>query len=351
MSTDRFAPQASHPNKQILPVLLAGELPPMAVEELRRVDDRIVLVQLSDQERSFYSSKQQLLVPQPDELRQAIRARLAWAQVLLTFPQTPPDLSRSVPSLRWLQLLTAGADELPDQALLERVPVTTIREVRARPVAEYAMLLLLAFAKRLDGSLVLKRTKQWERLQAMELRGRTVGIIGLGAIGSETAQLAKAFGLRVLAIRRTPEAGAGVDVDKVLAREQLADLLGASDFVVLTAPSTPETYHLIGEAELRAMQRHAVLINVARGALVDEKALIQALAKGWIAGAGLDVFEEEPLSPSSPLYTMDNVLVSCHSAGTTDQFAERVLPVLADNFRRFLAGQPLRNQVDPRRGY
>jgi phosphoglycerate dehydrogenase-like enzyme len=332
-------------------LVLAGFLPPDAVDELRATDPRIEVVSVVGEDYTLYQSRPQLSAAS-DVGAARIRAVLASADILFTYPQAPVDLTQHTARLRWLQLLTAGADELPGiTEMLQRVPVTTIREVRARPVAEYAMMLILAFAKRLDGSLALRRARAWDRLEGIELRGRTLGIVGLGSIGSETAQLARAFGMRLIATRRSVSRAVPDGVDELLPPERLVDLLRRSDFVVLTAPSTPATRHLIAEAELRAMQTHAILINVARGALVDERALVRALQEGWIAGAGLDVFEEEPLDPSSPLYDLDNVLMSCHSAGTTDQFAERVVPILCENLRRFLAGEPLRNQVDPVRGY
>ena len=345
--------EALHPNKPArLRLLLAGYLPPAAITALSAVDPRVDIVQLDAEDGDCYEAKPRLLVPSPSAREQRIAELLRSADVLFTYPQAPLDLAENVPRLRWLQLLTAGGDELPGyQRMLAIVPITTIREARARPVAEYAIMLLLAFAKRLDASFVLKRNRSWDRLSAIELRGRTLGIVGFGSIGAETARLARAFGMRVIATRRTPGDTVTDAADEVLPPARLPDLLRRSDFVVLTAPSTPETKHLIGEAELRLMRPQAVLINVARGALVDEVALVRALREGWIAGAGLDVFEEEPLSTASPLYELDNVLLSCHSAGTTDQFGQRVIPILCDNLRRFLAGEPLRNQIDPLRGY
>lgn len=349
---DQQTPASARADEETrLRVLIAGELPPAAASAIATLDPRLDVTELTAAERAIYASKTRLNVPKPDALHRSIREQLRTTDVLITFPQTPIDLSDHLPRLRWLQLLTAGVDELPDQKLLQRVPVTTIREVRARPVAEYALMLVLAFAKSLPGSLVLKRERGWNRLGAMELRGRTLGIVGLGAIGTETARLAKAFGMRIIALRRTTIGEIPEYVDTLLPSERLPELLQQSDFVVLTAPATQATRGMIGAAELRAMPPHAVLINVARGSLVDEQALIRALQKGWIAGAGLDVFEEEPLDPRSPLYEMDNVLISCHSAGQTDQFAERVLPILLENLRHFLANAPLRNRVDPSRGY
>jgi phosphoglycerate dehydrogenase-like enzyme len=276
---------------------------------------------------------------------------LALADVLITFPQSPIDLGSHTLRLRWIQLLTAGADEIPDRSLLERVPVTTVREVRAHPVAEYAMLLVLTFAKRLRESIELQRLQEWRRLDLAELRGKTLGVVGLGSIGAEVGRLGKAFGMTVIATRRSPVAADAAVADEVLPAGRLPELLRRSDYVVLTAPSTPETFHMIGREELQIMRRAAVLINVARGALVDEAALLDALRAGTLAGAALDVFEQEPLPASSPLYGLPNVLVTSHNAGMTDQFLEGALPILLENLRRFLAGEPLHNQVDPARGY
>lgn len=333
-------------------VLVTADLPARALAGLSAVDPRLHVVQLTRREREFFAQGNPLASGVPDRLRGSVARRLARAEVLITFPQAPADLSSSVPRLRWLQLLTAGADELPDRELIKRVPVTTVREVRARPVAEYAMLLVLAFAKRLHHSIALQGRGQWSRLEDLqELSGKTIGIIGLGAIGSEIAKMAKAFGMRVLASRRSVREGDSALADELLTPGRLPDLLRASDYVVLAAPSTRETYHLIGKAELQMMRRNAVLINVARGALVDEQALIEALRRREIAGAGLDVFEHEPLPSNSRLYELDNVIISAHSAGMTDRFLEAALPILTDNLQRFLAGQPLRNRVDPGRDY
>ena len=283
-----------------LNVLISADLPADAVDGLRSLDARLHITQLSPDERVFYASRKTVGQEPRDEPRRSIARQLADAEVLITFPQTPDDLSSSVPRLRWLQLLTAGADELPDLELLQRVPVTTMRGVRDRPVAEYALLFMLALAKRLPQSLQLMKQRQWSRVPAFELQGRTVLVIGLGSIGTDVA-----------ASRPKPwHAGAGNAPHSDCSRkrhcrssaspEQLRELLTQSDFVILTAPLTAETAGMIGEPELRAMQANAYLINLARGQLVDEEALVRALREGWIAGAGLDVTDSRAATRIEP---------------------------------------------------
>jgi phosphoglycerate dehydrogenase-like enzyme len=350
--SNRQTSASNHPERAgAVAVLLTTPLPPPAVAELREVDPRLQIFELSQAETAIFARPSSLDNAPAGSTEASLLGMLARAEVLVTFPQSPLDLGTHVPQVRWIQLLTAGADELPDRSLVERVPVTTLREVRARPVAEYAMLLVLTFAKRLRESIDLQRRHSWRRLDLVELHGKTLGVVGLGSIGREVSRLGRAFGMTVVATRRRAVAADGEIADEVLPADRILDLLRRSDFVVLTAPSTRETFHLIGREELRAMRRSAVLINVARGALVDEDALLEALQTKQLAGAGLDVFEQEPLPASSPFYRLPNVLVTSHNAGMTDRFLEGALPILVENLRRFLAGEPLHNQVDPMRGY
>jgi phosphoglycerate dehydrogenase-like enzyme len=207
---------------------------------------------------------------------------------------------------------------------------------------------MLMFTKQGRRTLEAQREKRWERFMPTELRDATIGIVGLGHIGSEVARLAKGFGCRVLAVDRRDVPSAA---DEVLDLADLPRLLGESDFVVLSVPFSNETRHLMGEAEFRAMKSSAVLVNICRGPVVDEAALVRALREGWIAGAGLDVFEREPLPPESELWGMDNVYISAHITGGTAHYFQRAVPIFCDNLRRYLDGQPLVNLIDPERGY
>jgi phosphoglycerate dehydrogenase-like enzyme len=185
-----------------------------------------------------------------------------------------------------------------------------------------------------------------------ELYGKTVGIVGLGHIGSEVARLAKAFGCRVIATRRSAvERTSGGAVDEVLPPSDLPYLLGESDFVVLAVPLTQETRELIGERELAAMKDSAVLINIGRGGSVDEPALVRSLKDGTIAGAGLDVFSQEPLPPESELWQLENVIMSPHLSGGTEIYNQRATDIFCENLRRYLENKTLMNVADASRGY
>jgi D-2-hydroxyacid dehydrogenase (NADP+) len=216
---------------------------------------------------------------------------------------------------------------------------------------------MLGFVRRLADCLRFQVKGEWGREEIWrtygatgELEGQTIGIVGFGKIGQEVARLAEAFRMRVVALRRDPSRGGPPGV-ALWPPDRLGDLLECSDFVVVAVPLTDETSRLIGEEALRRMKRTAYLINVARGKIVDESALVRALEERWIAGAALDVFEHEPLPAESRLWRLPNVIITFHIAGTTPRYWERVTDVFGENLRRFLAGEELENRVDKERGY
>jgi phosphoglycerate dehydrogenase-like enzyme len=274
------------------------------------------------------------------------------AEVLVGWLQLPRPARARAARLRWIQSLSAGI-ERADPELYRGVVVTNASGVAAPAMAEYVIAVMLMFAKAFPRMLRNQLAHRWDRrLEAFELSGKTCGIVGMGAIGGEVARRAKALEMRVLGLRRsTVPRPTDRYADALLTSAELPRLLAESDYVVLAAPLTPETRHLIGSAELRQMKRTAVLINVGRGALVDEGALVTALREGTIRGAGLDVFETEPLPPESPLWEMENVVVTPHFSAGGDRYAERAADLVCDNLRRYLAGEPLRNVVDLERGY
>jgi phosphoglycerate dehydrogenase-like enzyme len=289
-------------------------------------------------------------------------------QVLYAF-YVPTNLLELAPQLAWVQLHSAGADHLLDHPLMRsQVAITTASGIHATPIAEYVFASMLAHRWRVPYWTHCQREGEWPAgrwaLYARpELRGSTLGIVGYGSIGREVGRLGRAFGMRVLALRRsTRRPGEGYSVpdtgdpegtvpDRIYTPDSLHVMLAQCDYVVVALPLTPETEHFIGEAELRAMKPTAYLVNIARGAIVDERILIQALREGWIGGAGLDVFEEEPLPPDSPLWDLENVLISPHVAGFTPHYDERAAQLFARNLARYLAGEPLLNLVDKSRGY
>ena len=268
----------------------------------------------------------------------------------------PYDLIVTAPRLRWFQQWWAGADWLfrYPKALERDFILTNVSGIHAIPMSEHILALLLAFARRLPESCRAQVRHEWiahqQRRATFELAGKTVLLVGLGAVGKRTARLAAALGMRVLGVRRNP-AQEVPGVDKIVGPEQLCDLLPDADFMVLTVPFTPETQRFIGVEELKRMKSTAYLVNVGRGGTIDEDALVQALREHWIAGAGLDVLEMEPLPEDSPLWDMDNVIITAHYAGSTPHYNERAGAVFLDNLQRYQAGEPLRNVVDKRLGY
>ncbi len=281
---------------------------------------------------------------------------LETAEVLLRsgLPASVLDhvLSRA-PNLRWIHSASAGIDQVVTPALRSRaITVTNSRGVFSRPIAEYVVMMLLAISHRLPQLLELQRERTWQPLRGTELGGRTVGILGYGSIGSEIALLLEPFGSRVLATRRHPERGSDDRPNvEIFGEEATEHVLAESDMVVLTAPLTDETAGMIGAPQLQAMRESAWLVNIARGRLVDEAALRRALEHGWIAGAVLDVFNEEPLPPDSPMYATPNLIVTPHTSWSSDRVVERGVELFVDNLRHYLAGETLRNVVDLEAGY
>ena len=268
------------------------------------------------------------------------------------------------PRLNYVHSASAGVERALTPAARERgIVITNARGVFSRPIAEYVLMMILAVSRRLPGLLELQRERTWQPLEGVELRDVTVGIIGLGSIGRAVGALATAFGCRVVAVRRRSD-GAGtvvadednrsfgeVMLDRVGGPETIPQLLSESDFVVLAAPLTPETGNMIDEGALAMMKSSAWLINIARGGLVDERALLDALRAGRIGGAILDTFREEPLPPSSAFYDLENVIVTPHTSWSSSRVLDRSVELFCDNLRRYAAGEPLLNVVDPAAGY
>ncbi len=278
---------------------------------------------------------------------------LADAEVIYGF-RLPRNLIARAPNLKWVQVATAGVDRFLDDDDLRRstVILTNVSGIHATPIGEFVMEQMLMFAKKASFCFELKQKKQWQHFEPTVLRGKTVGIVGLGNIGKEVARLSKAFGMRVIAIRRsTPRTPRARNVDLLLPRQELPRLLAESDYVVITLPHTRETHNLFGEMELRTMKPSAYLINIGRGGIVDEDVLAHALAENWIAGAGLDVFATEPLTPDSKLWELPNLLFSPHVSGDMENYIGQATDVFYKNLRRYVEGKRLFNVVNKQRGY
>jgi phosphoglycerate dehydrogenase-like enzyme len=274
------------------------------------------------------------------------------SDVLVVSMMWKNDLAAQARKLKFIQSISAGTDQYDRDVLRKHgVRLASAAGVNAKAVAEHAMALMLALYRRLPEARDNQHAKHWRgmisEISAREdqLTGKTLLIIGLGRIGTRLAQLAKAFDMRVIATRRDPRAGAGA-ADAVYAQDRLPELLGQADVVALTCPLTPATENLVDGRALAAMRPTAHLINVARGRVVDEAALIAALRERRIAAAGLDVTVEEPLPAHSPLWTMPNVLLTPHTAGETQRYEDAVIDILLENLDRLWRGETtLRNQV------
>ncbi|MBI2907446.1 MAG: D-2-hydroxyacid dehydrogenase [Chloroflexi bacterium] len=273
---------------------------------------------------------------------------LGEAEVIFANIIWPKSLLSRAPSLKWLQLSGTGIDRYLESEVLDgRIIVTSSHGATAVPIAEHIMGFVFGLAKNIPRIVQNKGDRRWERFMNVELSGKTMGVVGMGAIGSNLARMAKGIGMRVVATRRHAtrrERNVG-DVDEVFPSSDLLNILEESDFVALALPLTEETRKLIGEKELRAMKPSSYIINVSRGPIIDEAVLVRALKEGWIAGAGLDVFEREPLPPESELWEMPNVIISSHMAGYTSMRATHVTRIFVENLRRYVSGQPLINVV------
>ncbi len=291
-----------------------------------------------------------------DEQERRWQAMLERAEVLFGLPGDSGEglaaVVRTNSRLRWVQATAGGAGEQVQVARLTseelaRVLITSASGVHAGPLAEFAMFGLLAFTKGLPRLLADAEARRFEHRPTAELAGRTLLVVGLGSIGREVVRLAKAFGMHVIAITRSGRS-AGHDVDEVRTSRFLGDLLPVAHAVVLTLPLTEETRGMIDAHAISRMRSDAVLVNVGRGGVLDEDALVQALEQGRLAGAALDVFATEPLPVDSPLWRLPNVLISPHTAGLSTRENERIVDLFTENLRRYLRGDDLISRVRPK---
>jgi len=290
--------------------------------------------------------------------RDAIRRLLPEADAAFT-PFVDRDIFPAATRLRWVQSPAVGVGSLMFPELLASpVVVTSARGIRARAMAEHVLGVTIALARKLPIAIRAQVEHRWaqEQLEGAAvdirtLRGQRLGLVGLGAIGVELVKIAAPFGFRITAIRRRTNEPRPEGVDEVWPPERLHDLVAQSDVVVLAAPHTPETRRLIGKAELDRIKRGALLVNIARGKLVDDDAVIAALGDGRLGGAALDVFTTEPLPSNSPYWDLPNVIVTPHTSGAMQDYWTPLVALFSDNLRRFERGESLRNVVDKVAGY
>jgi phosphoglycerate dehydrogenase-like enzyme len=299
------------------------------------------------------------LRPDDEELRASApaldepqRAAFGRAEVLLGL-DAPFDVVAAAPRLRWIQAMGSGVGQFAASQIDQAgIVLTNAAGVGAPSIAEFVVGRVLALYKDFSGLAGLQARHDWTPSYGRLLWGSTVGIVGLGAIGQAVADRLKPLGVKVLAIRRSWSPGmTAPSVDELFGPASLRDVLSRSDVVVLAAAGTPETDNLIDRSAVEAIKAGAVFVNVARGNMVDEPALIEALTSGRLAGAALDVAREEPLPPESPLWDVPNLLLSPHSSPSQDRYFEMVFELFVDNLGRYVSGQPLRNVVDLTSGY
>ncbi len=331
-------------------VLIASYLEPRLVERIRRVDPRLDII---------YEPE---LLAAPDypadhygEARRTPKQETRWrgllrqADILFDFDYSHrPDLPDLAPQIRWIQASSAGIGQFVKRhGYDKRLPntiITTSSGIHARPLAEFCIMAMLMHFKNILPMLRNQQLKRWERFAGQDLEDKTLAVIGLGKIGTMVANMACSLGMTAIGSDTMNDSTC---VERYYRRDRLPEMLPQADVLVLCVPHTPLTEKMIGQAELSLLKPGAYLINIARGAVVDEAALIEALRSGHLSGAALDVFKDEPLPLTSPLWEMENVILSPHSASTSDRENERLTDLFCDNLRRYLDGQPLRNVLNP----
>jgi phosphoglycerate dehydrogenase-like enzyme len=320
-----------------LNVLISFHLPKIYLERILSVSARIEVNQSRDQEELLK------LVENADVL---LAGRFSQRMFL------------AARKLKWIQTNYVGVESFLYPEVVESdVIITNAGGVNTIPVAEHAIGLIFCLSRKLNLFIRNQIEKKWKTSNAellsqmKEVDGKTLGIVGVGRIGGEIVKKAKCLGMKTIAARKNTSAPKPDHVDKFVSSENLDQLLAESDFVVLQLPTTAETKNMIGEKEFRSMKPTAFLINTGRGDVVQEDELIKALKEGWIAGAALDTFADEPLPENSPLWDMQNVVITPHVAGLTPYYFDRLIEVFCENLKRFINKEQLVNVVDKRRGY
>ena len=339
-------------NKKKLNLLIASFLEPSLVQRIRNTDPRLNVIY----EPNLIAAPRFPADHIGGPFKRSIAQEKKWQSLLKTtdilfdFDRTHyEDLPELCPDLKWVQTTSSGIGQTIKKWNYHlRMPntiYTSARGVHAQALAEFCLLIMLTFNKKLFQTIQQQKEKNWERLSGTDLRKKTIGIIGMGKVGQEVARIAKCFGMTVLGIKRNIEGiePSSLHADELYMPEDLHSVLPRSEYLVLIAPHTKETERMIGQEQLYMLPKGAILINIARGALVDEPALVDALKDGHLRGAGLDVFEVEPLAKSSPFWEMENVIISPHSGSTSDGENGLITDIFCENIINFLQGKPMRN--------
>lgn len=340
-----------------VPVLIASWLDARHAERINAAEpDRIELIYEPDllpatrYEADHHGPPRRL----SDEQLRRWREHLGRAEISFEFDwECPEQLLTRAPRLRWVQATSSGIGPLVERLGLAGSPlqITNAAGIHAQPLAEFVLFAALHFAKEMPRVNTWQSQRHWERFCGYEVAGSRMTLIGLGRVGSRIAEVSAAIGIEVTGHRRTPRDGAPPGVRRVVDAAGLDAVLPETDLLVIAAPDTPETANLIDRRRLGLLPAGAVIVNVGRGALIDEQALIEMLQSGRLRGAALDVFAREPLPTDSPLWGMPNVIVSPHSASTVVQENDRLVDLFIENLHRYLDGRPLVNVFDHARSY
>ncbi len=304
-----------------------------------------------DPQLKMLSAVPHVLVFSADDLKEEAKQ----AEVILHWAG-PKDLLRTAflasPSVRWVHSRSAGLDKmLFPELVASPVPVTNGSGVFSQSLGEFALAMILYFAKDMPRMLRSKSEGRWDPFDVEEISGQTVGIVGYGDIGRAVASRAQAMGMRVLAIKRHAPKTADPLIAEFFPPQEMAIMLGQCDYVVVALPLTIETHHLFSDAAFSAMKKSAVLINLGRGPVVDQAALVRTLKEGRIKGAGLDVFEQEPIPANDPIFKLENVFISPHCADNTKDWLNDAMRFFLEQYKEFSEGKPLKNIVEKHLGY
>ena len=339
----------------IYDVLIASYLEPEYIERIRRVDESIKVIyepELLAPPRYPADHKGDIF-QRTDKQELRWRELLSKAEILFDFDQTHlEDLPELAPNVKWIQATSSGIGHFVKNMKYDtRMPntiFTTARGVHAQPLTEFCLMVMMMFNKRLLQVLEDQKRKHWQRYAGTDLRNKTLVIIGVGRVGQEIARLCQCLGMYVIGIKRdiTGIEPSSLNVDELYGPIDLHKVLKRAEYLVLIAPHTPETEGMISKKELELMPKGGILINIGRGALVNQGALIDSLQSGHLGGAGLDVFEVEPLPKDSPLWAMENVIVSPHSGSTSDYENNLITDLFCLNLHKFITEQPLINKLD-----
>ena len=337
-----------------LKIFITFHIDPELIEQIKAVDPRLEILYDPDLLGipRYQNDQHGSRINRTPEQEAIWLKYLKEADIILGYVARPysPKIMEYAPNLKWVQSPSAGIAQAVKRSGWDQTDLllTTASGVHATPLAEFCIMSMLMFVKGYFHMAEEKKQKHWQRTCTTELRTKTLAVVGLGNVGSEVAKLGRAMGMTVVGTKRTTEGvdPESVNVDRLYPSSELHSMLSVADFVVLITPLNDETRGLIGAKEIASMKKGSILINISRGAIVDEPALIEALKSGHLGGLAADVFSREPLPEDSPFWDMPNVIISPHSASTADSENQKLTDIFCDNLKRYLKGEPLRNLLN-----